>query len=142
MNFDDTARFCGPSDKLWPDLFRSPDKRVIKVCLECRKREIRVRQKYCPDCARKHKRESNRHHIRRKRGLDVGKLVNSPIGVEALTNAERQDGDPHPKPLILGSSFPTSQNCATGVQSRAFSQLLTPLHAGAREETISRQGDS
>src|SRR5437773_6118783 len=101
MNFDDTSRFFGPSDKLWPDLFRPIDKRATKLCLECRKREVRPRQKYCPDCARKHKRESNRCHIRRKRGLDVGKLVNSPIGVEALTKAERQDGYPYPKRLIF-----------------------------------------
>ena len=117
MNFDDTARFFGPSDKLWPDLFRPPDKRVIKLCLKCRKREVRPRQKYCPDCARKQKRESNRRHIRRKRGLDVGKLVNSPIGVEALTKAEKQDGYPYPKPSILGSSFPTPQEAPTRVQS-------------------------
>jgi len=26
MNFDDTARFFGPSDKLWPELFAPPSK--------------------------------------------------------------------------------------------------------------------
>jgi hypothetical protein len=117
MNFDDTARFFGPSDKLWPDLFRPLGKRATKLCLECRKREIRPRQKYCPDCARKRKRESNRRHIRRKRGLDVGKLANSPIGAETVTKAEKQVGYPHPKTSILGSSFPTGQEAPTSVQS-------------------------
>ena len=117
MNFDDTARFFGPSDKLWPLLFRPPDKRVTKLCLDCRKREVRPRQKYCPDCARKHKRESNRRHIRRKRGLDVGKVANSPIGAEPLTKAEKQVGYPNPKAPILGSSFPTPLEPPTSVQS-------------------------
>jgi hypothetical protein len=117
VNFDDTARFFGPSDKLWPLLFRPPDKRVTKLCLDCRKREVRPRQKYCPDCARKHKRESNRRHIRRKRGLDVGKVANSPIGAEPLTKAEKQVGYPNPKAPILGSSFPTPLEPPTSVQS-------------------------
>jgi hypothetical protein len=113
VNFDDTARFFGPSDKLWPDLFRPPDRRVTKLCLDCRRREVRPRQWYCPDCARKNKRDSNRRHIRRKRGLDVGKLANSPIRAEALTKAEKQVGYPYPKTSISGSSFPTGQRAAT-----------------------------
>jgi hypothetical protein len=117
MNFDDTARFFGPSDKLWPDLFRPPHKRVTKLCLDCRKREVRPRQKYCPDCASKHKRESNRRHIRRKRGLDVRKLANSPIGAETLTKAEKQVGYPNPKASFLGPNFPTWQEAPTRVQS-------------------------
>lgn len=63
---------------------------ATKVCRDCRKREVKPRQWYCPDCARKHKRDSNRRHIRRKRGLDVGKLANSPIGAEAVTKAETE----------------------------------------------------
>jgi len=108
MNFDDTARFFGPSDKLWPGLFRPPDKRMTKLCKRCRKREVRPRQEYCPDCARKQKRDSNRRHIRRKRGLDVGKLANSPTGAEALTKPETQGGYDYPKTSLLESNFPTA----------------------------------
>jgi hypothetical protein len=86
---------------------------ATKVCRDCRKREVKPRQWYCPDCARKHKRDSNRRHIRRKRGLDVGKLANSPIGAEAVTKAETEVGYPYPKTSILGSSFPTGQGAAT-----------------------------
>src|SRR5262245_44240607 len=117
MNFDDTARFFGPSNKLWPELFAPPSKHAIRMCRDCRKREVRPRQKYCPDCARKKKRESNRRHIRRKRGLDVGKVANSPAGAEGLTKAEKQVGYPYPKPSISGSNFPTSQEAPTQVQS-------------------------
>src|SRR4030095_14554862 len=92
-------------------------RQATKLCLDCRKREVRPRQKYCPDCARKHKRESNRRHIRRKRGLDVGKVANSPIGAEALTKAEKQVGYPNPKAPILGPSFPTPLEPPTSVQS-------------------------
>lgn len=88
-------------------------RQATKVCRDCRKREVKPRQKYCHVCARNRKRESNRRHIRRKRGLDVGKLANSPIGAEALKKAEKQVGYPYPKPSILGSSFPTGQRAAT-----------------------------
>jgi hypothetical protein len=109
MNFDDTARFFGPSDKLWPDLFRPPVERATKLCLDCRKRQVRPRQKYCPNCARKRKREANRRHIRRKRALDVGKPANSPIGAEALTKPKTQGGYDYPGTTISGSSFPTAE---------------------------------
>jgi len=88
-------------------------RQATKLCKDCRKREVRPWQTYCPDCARKRKRESNRRHIRRKRGLDVGKLANSPIGAEPLTKAEKQVGYPHPKAPILESSFPTEQDAPT-----------------------------
>jgi hypothetical protein len=64
MNFDDTARFFGPSDKLWPELFRPPVRQGTKLCLDCRKREVKPRQKYCRVCARNRKRESDRRHAR------------------------------------------------------------------------------
>jgi hypothetical protein len=39
MNFDDTARFLGPSNKLWPELFaekkRRPEKENLFPCLVC-----------------------------------------------------------------------------------------------------------
>lgn len=117
MNFDDTARFFGPSDKLWPDLFRPPVKRVIKLCLDCRKREVKPRQKYCHICAKNRKRESDRRHARAKRQLDVGKIENSPIDVEALTKAENQLGYTDSKTPILEPSFPTEQETAGSVPS-------------------------
>jgi hypothetical protein len=109
MNFDDTARFFGPSDNLWPDLFRPEDKRATKLCLNCHKRKLRTRQKYCPPCASNRKRESNRRHIRRKRGFDVGKLGNSPIGVEAVTKPETQGGYDYSQMSISRPSFPTGE---------------------------------
>ena len=117
MNFDDTARFFGPSDKLWPDLFSQSVKRVAKLCLDCRKREVKPRQKYCHICAKNRKRESDRRHARAKRRLDVGKTENSPIGVEALTKAENQVGYTDSKTPILASSFPTQQETAESVPS-------------------------
>jgi hypothetical protein len=113
------ARFSGSrfSPHELPGGPRYGDKAAVrqatKVCRDCRKREVKPRQWYCPDCARKNKRDSNRRHIRRKRGLDVGKLANSPIGAEALTKAEKQVGYPYPKTSISGSSFPTGQRAAT-----------------------------
>jgi hypothetical protein len=95
-----------------PDEDKAAVLQATKLCKDCRKREVK-RKKYCPDCARKRKRESNRRHIRRKRGSDVGKLANSPIGAEPLTNAEKQVGYPHPKAPISQSSFPTGQEAAT-----------------------------
>ena len=87
-------------------------RQATKLCKECRKREVRGRQIYCPDCARNRKRESKRCHMRRKRGLDVEKVANSPIGAEALTKLETQVGYHHPKTSILGSSFSTRQGIA------------------------------
>jgi len=60
---------------------------ATKLCLNCRKREVRPRQKYCALCAKMRKRIANRDHIRRKRRHNVGKLENSPIPAEALTKA-------------------------------------------------------
>ena len=117
MNFDDTARFFGPSDRLWPDLFRPPVKRATKLCLDCRKREVKPRQKYCHVCAKNRKRESDRRHARAKRRLEVGKTENSPIDVEALTKAENQLGYADSKTPILEPSFPTRQETAGSVPS-------------------------
>ena len=117
MNFDDTARFFGPSDKLWPDLFRPPVKRATKLCLDCRKRELKPRRRYCNLCAKNRKRESDRRQARAKRQLDVGKTENSPIGAEALTKAEKQLGYTDSKTPILETSFPTRQETAGSVPS-------------------------
>jgi hypothetical protein len=90
---------------------------VKRLCLDCRKREVKPPQRYCHVCARNRKRESDRRHARAKRRLDVGKTENSPIGAETLTKAEKQVGYPHPKTSISGSSFPTGQEAPTSVQS-------------------------
>jgi hypothetical protein len=42
MNFDDTARFWGPSEKLWPELFVAPSKAATMLCRDCRKVVVRV----------------------------------------------------------------------------------------------------
>jgi len=86
--------------------------RATKLCLDCRKREVKPRQRYCSVCAKNRKRQSKRRHMRRKRGLDVEKVANSPIGAEGLTGPEKQGGYPHPKTSILGSSFSTQQGSA------------------------------
>ena len=85
---------------------------VKRLCLDCRKREVKPRQRYCSVCAKNRKRASKCQHMRLKRGLDVEKLANSLIGAEALTKPETQAGYHHPKPSILGSSFSTGQGIA------------------------------
>jgi hypothetical protein len=84
-----------------------PQRSATKVCLQCRKREVRARQKYCPVCAKVRKRVANRNHISRKRRHAVGKLANSPIGAEALTKPENQGRYNDPKAWFSTSSFPT-----------------------------------
>jgi hypothetical protein len=78
-------------------------RQASKRCKDCRKREVKGRQRYCPHCARNHKRESKRRHMRRKRGSDVEKLANSPIGAEALTKPEMQGGYHQPKTSIFST---------------------------------------
>jgi hypothetical protein len=107
MNFDDTARFFGASDKLWPELFAPPSKHVIRMCRDCRKREVRPRQKYCAVCAKIRKRAAQRSHMRRKRGHDVEKLANSPTGAEGLTKHVEQGGYIETKTEISASNFST-----------------------------------
>ena len=97
---------------------------VKRLCLDCRKREVKPRQRYCSVCAKNRKRESKRRHMRLKRGLDVEKLANSPIGAEALTRPEKQVGYPHPQTPILRSSFSTRQGTAQGA-SEAHASINT-----------------
>jgi hypothetical protein len=113
------ARFSG--SQFWPHELpggppcevKTAGRQATKLCRDCRKREVRPRQKYCPECARKRKRKSNRRHIRRKRGSDVGKLANSLVGVETLAKTEKQVGYPYPTAGVSGSSFRTEQGAAT-----------------------------
>ena len=55
MNFDDTARFFGPSNKLWLELFAPPSKRATRRCRECRKVEVAGIKRFCSKCAYKRK---------------------------------------------------------------------------------------
>jgi len=88
MNFDDTARFFGSSEKLWPELFAPPSKTATILCRDCRKTEVAARRRYCAKCAHRRKLASTRESKRAKRGLNGRKAANSPIGAEALTNAK------------------------------------------------------
>jgi hypothetical protein len=69
-----------------------PEKVIAKHCLDCRKREVAPRQKYCSVCAKARQRESARCAMRAKRSLDVNKLANSSIGAETLTNGDQSGG--------------------------------------------------
>jgi hypothetical protein len=101
------ARFSG--SQFSPHELPSEEKvstAVKRLCLDCRKREVKARQRYCSVCAKKRNRESKRQHMRLKRGFDVEKLANSPIRAEALTRPEKQVGYPHPRTSILDPVFP------------------------------------
>jgi len=97
MNFDDTARFLGPSNKLWPQLFASQSRRATIVCRNCRKVEVQGIKRYCEKCAIERQRKSHRDAMRRKRELGVTKTRNSPVPAEALTKTDSQArcNDPH-----------------------------------------------
>jgi len=92
MNFDDTARFSGPSESLWPELFVAPSKVATKVCRDCRKIEVEGIRRYCERCALKRKLASTRRSKRAKHGPNGRKTENSPLGDEGLTKAEISDG--------------------------------------------------
>jgi hypothetical protein len=92
MNFDDTARFFGPSTKLCPELVAPPSKRATKVCRNCRNVEVQGIKRYCGKCPAERERKSHREAMRRKRALDVTKTKYSPIGAEALTTPRIVDG--------------------------------------------------
>ncbi len=70
-----------------------------KVCRQCRRVEVEGGQRFCYRCAEIRRRKSNRRS-QTKRRSDVRKTANSPIGAEALTNADQSDrysssGHPH-----------------------------------------------
>lgn len=88
MNFDDTARYFGPSEKLWPELFLKTRKTVRKalsvgqwkyapqawwpelpgkddrsvegarLCPDCRRVSLNPRQRVCAKCGRKRRTKS------------------------------------------------------------------------------------
>jgi len=88
MNFDDTARFFGPSHKLNPELFALPSKSAIVLCRDCREVAVSGIRRFCGRCAAKRKRASTRESLRAKRGLNVRKTENSPVGAETLTRSK------------------------------------------------------
>ena len=51
MKFDDTARFFGPSEKLWPELFAAPGKLAKRCCRDCRKVVVEGIRRFCGPCA-------------------------------------------------------------------------------------------
>jgi len=85
---------------------------VKRLCLDCGKREVKPRQRYCAVCAKNRKRESKRRHMRIKRGLDVEKVANSPLGAEALTTPEMQGGYNDPITTKTASNFSTQKEAA------------------------------
>jgi hypothetical protein len=106
MNFDDTARFFGPSNKLWPELFAPPSKRATILCADCRKVEVEGIKRYCGRCAAERQRRSHRDAMRRKRGLGVTKTENSPLRAEVLTTPENEVRYDDPKRTVVASIFP------------------------------------
>jgi hypothetical protein len=66
MNFDDTARFFGPSEKLWPELFGEPSKAMARPCADCREVEVEPKRRFCGACAYRRKLAATRAS---KRGL-------------------------------------------------------------------------
>jgi hypothetical protein len=88
---------------------RAPVRQATKLCRDCRKREVRRRQRYCPHCARNHIRESKRKHMSRKRGSDVEKVANSSTGAEALTRPENEVRYDDPKTTKTASNFSTQK---------------------------------
>ena len=90
MNFDDTARYFGPSEKLWPELFDRPTKVATVLCRDCRKVVVEGIRRYCGRCAIKRKLAKTRESKRAKRGLNGRKTENSLIRAEALMHAENK----------------------------------------------------
>lgn len=88
MNFDDTARFFGPSHKLNPELFAPPNKAAMVLCRDCREVAVSGIRRFCGRCAAKRKRASTRESLRAKRALNVRKSENSPVGAETLTRSK------------------------------------------------------
>ena len=99
--------------------------RVIKLCRDCRKREVESRRRYCSTCAEIRKRKSNRRHMRLKRGSHVEKTEISSVGAQALTTAKTTIGDHHPQTPILPSSFSTDPGIAQSVSKVDETATLT-----------------
>ena len=91
MNFDDTARYLGPSQKLWPELFAPPSKVATKLCRRCQKVAVEGIRRYCGPCALKNKLESTRKSKWAKTGcLMEEKLKIHPLGMRHLQKQKCQ----------------------------------------------------
>ena len=90
MNFDHAARFFGPSEKLWPELFTPPSTRATMLCRRCRNVAVSGIRRFCGKCAHARKLEATRESKRAKRGLNGRKTPNSLILAEALTHGENK----------------------------------------------------
>jgi hypothetical protein len=112
MNFDDTAKFFGPSQKLWPELFAPPSKRATILCAHCRKTEVQGIKRYCGKCAAERQRRSHRNAMRRKRALGVTKTEASPLRTEALTSREIEVRYNDPPPTKTVSNFSADKAAA------------------------------
>lgn len=118
MNFDDTARYLGPSQKLWPELFAAPSKAATMLCRDCRKTAVEGIRRYCERCALKRKLASTRRSKWAKQGLNGRKTENSPIGNEALTNAEMSGRYDDPQRRECDGFSSTRQGTAKPVSHR------------------------
>jgi len=111
MNFDDTARFFGPSEKLWPELFAAPGKAATRLCLDCRKVVVEGTKRYCSKCAAARHRAAKRKSARKRR-LNVDKTENSPIRAETLTRADKRPRYSDSKTSVSGCCLSTRQAIA------------------------------
>jgi hypothetical protein len=99
MNFDDTARFFGPSEKLWPELFAPPSTRATMLCRRCRNVAVSGIRRFCGKCAHARKLEATRESKRAKRGLNGRKT-------EIRSFAPKHLCTPKTKPTVLTLSTP------------------------------------
>jgi hypothetical protein len=129
MNFDDTARFWGPSEKLWPELFGAPSKVATTLCRDCRKVAVKGIRRYCERCALKRKLASTRRSKRAKQGRNGRKTENSTIGAEALTKAKMSDrcNDPqkHSWPSFSSTRQGTQRPVSAGPEGRKTKEAAT-----------------
>ena len=108
MNFDDTARFFGPSEKLSPELFVPPSTRATMLCRRCRNVAVSGIRRFCEKCAHARKLEATRESKRAKRGLNGRKTQNSLLRAEALSHSEIQGrctDTPQPKKAGFSSTL-------------------------------------
>jgi len=108
MKFDDTARFFGLSEKLWPELFAAPGKLAKRRCRDCKKVVVEGIRRFCGPCAIRRKLAKTRESKRAKRGLNGRKTQNSLVGAEALSDAEIQgrcSDTPQPKKVGFSSTL-------------------------------------
>jgi hypothetical protein len=124
MKFDDTARFWGPSEKLWPDLFVAPSKVATKHCRDCRKVVVEGIRRYCERCALKRKLALTRESKHRKRGLKGRKSECSPTGAEALTKPEMSGCYDDP-PTSIPRSFSSTREGVAETMSESEKSITT-----------------